>query len=70
MVEVAFADFEKDFDKYMDRIEAGETFLIRQPDGRCVAAVPAAEYEMAAQAAGVTDADDLSELYMNHEEAS
>ncbi len=43
MVEVAFAEFEKDFDAYMDRIEAGESFLIRQPDGRAVVAVPAAE---------------------------
>ena len=36
MVEVPFAEFEKDFDAYMDRIEAGESFLIRQPDGRAV----------------------------------
>ena len=36
-------DFEKDMDSYMDRIEKGELFLIRLPDGRAVAAVPAVE---------------------------
>ena len=36
MIEVSVTDFEKDFDTYMDRIEAGEEFLIRQPDGRGV----------------------------------
>ena len=44
MVELTVAEFEKDFDGYMDRIEAGESFLIRQPDGRAVVAVPAGEY--------------------------
>ena len=42
MKEVSVADFEKNFDTYMDRIENGEEFLIRQPDGRAVVAVPAA----------------------------
>tara|TARA_B100000035_G_scaffold3039_1_gene2630 strand:- start:17247 stop:17453 length:207 start_codon:yes stop_codon:yes gene_type:complete len=68
MIEVAFADFEKDFDNYMDRIEAGETFIIRQPDGRAVVAVPAGEYEAAATA--VAEVDDLTEMYSNHEEGS
>ena len=36
MIEVSVTDFEKDFDTYMDRIEAGGKFLIRQPDGRGV----------------------------------
>ena len=27
MVELSVAEFEKDFDAYMDRIEAGENFL-------------------------------------------
>ena len=43
MTEVTIAEFEKDFDTYMDRIEAGEKFLIRQPDGKAVVAVPADE---------------------------
>ena len=68
MVEVAFAEFEKDFDAYMDRIEAGESFLIRQPDGRAVVAVPAGEYEEAAGAGA--EVDELTDMYSNHEEAS
>ena len=55
MIELTVAEFEKDFDTYMDRIEAGETFVIRQPDGRAVMAVPADEYkELTDQ---VTDSD-------------
>ena len=68
MVELTVAEFEKDFDGYMDRIEAGESFLIRQPDGRAVVAVPAGEYEAAAKAAGVDEVDDLTEMYSDHEE--
>ena len=43
MTEVTVADFEKNLDTYMDRIESGEKFLIRQPDGKAVVAVPADE---------------------------
>ena len=68
MVELSVAEFEKDFDTYMDRIEAGESFLIRQPDGRAVVAVPAAEYESAASV--VNEIDEFSEMYSNHEEGS
>lgn len=41
MKEITEEEFEKNFDSYMDKIEAGETFIIRMPDGRAVAAVPA-----------------------------
>ncbi len=70
MVEVALVDFEKDFDAYMDRIEAGETFIIRQPDGRGVVACPAEEMQELAAAAGVSDVDELVDMYSNHEEGS
>lgn len=43
MTEVSISEFEKEFESYMDRIEAGEKFLIRQPDGKAVVAVPADE---------------------------
>lgn len=57
MVEVTVEDFEKNFDAYLDRIEKnGEEFLIRQPDGKAVVAVP------------VTD--ELKALYSDHDEAS
>ena len=68
MVELSVAEFEKDFDTYMDRIEAGESFLIRQPDGRAVIAGPAGEYEAAATA--VAEVDELTEMYSDHEEGS
>ena len=57
MTEVTVEDFEKNFDAYLDRIEKnGEEFLIRQPDGKAVVAVP------------VTD--ELEALYSDHDEAS
>lgn len=43
MTEVTEEEFEKNFDDYMKRIEEGEEFLIRLPDGRGVAAVPVDE---------------------------
>jgi len=43
MTEVTVTEFEKNLDVYMDRIEGGEKFLIRQPDGKAVVAVPADE---------------------------
>ena len=69
MVEVALVDFEKDFDTYMDRIEAGETFIIRQPDGRGVVACPAGEIEAIADELGVEDVDELVDIHSNHDEA-
>jgi len=46
MIELTVEEFEKDPNNYMDRIEKGEKILIRQPDGRAVVAVPAAELEL------------------------
>ena len=67
MVEVPFDVFEKDFDAYMDRIEAGESFVIRKPDGTAVMAVPADEYkELADQ---VTDSD-WEDMMTTHDDAS
>ena len=67
MIEVSLEDFEKDFDSYMDRIEAGEKFMIRRPDGKAVAAVPAKELEPLTE--HMSD-DEWYNLYSNHEEAS
>jgi hypothetical protein len=67
MVEVPFDVFEKDFDAYMDRIEAGESFIVRKPDGTAVMAVPAEEYkELADQ---VTDTD-WEDMMTTHDDAS
>ena len=70
MVEVSVVEFEKDFDAYMDRIEAGESFLIRQPDGKAVVAVPAGDYQDVIEQVGYDDVDDLIDMYSNHEEGS
>ncbi len=67
MVEVPFDGFEKDFDAYMDRIEAGESFIVRKPDGTAVMAVPAEEYkELSDQ---VTDTD-WEDMMTTHDDAS
>jgi hypothetical protein len=66
MIEVSVVEFEKDFDKYMDRIEAGERFIIRQPDGRGVVAVPATDLE---QHVGEVGESDWYDTYSNHDDA-
>ena len=67
MIEVSLEEFEKDFDSYMDRIEAGEKFMIRQPDGRAVVAVPAKE--LAPHTEHMSD-DEWYNTYNNHDDAS
>lgn len=67
MIEVSLEEFEKDFDSYMDRIEAGEKFMIRRPDGRAVAAVPAKE--LAPETEHMSD-NDWYNTYNNHDDAS
>jgi len=67
MIEVTIADFEKDFDAYMDRIEAGEKFMILQPDGRRVVAVPAKE--LAPETEHMSD-EEWYNLYNDHSEGS
>ena len=67
MVEVTVEDFEKNFDAYLDRIEAGEEFLIRQPDGKAVVAVPAGELEHLAEQ---VEEDEWYNMFNNHDDAS
>lgn len=67
MVEVTVADFEKNFDAYLDRIEAGEEFLIRQPDGKAVVAVPAGQLEHMAEEVGE---EDWYNIFSDHSDAS
>ena len=44
MTEITEAEFERNFDDYMERIETNqEEFLIRRADGSAVVAVPATE---------------------------
>ena len=67
MKEVSIADFENDFDAYMDRIEAGEKIMIVQPDGRRVVAVPAKELEPSTEQ--MSD-EEWYNLYNDHSEGS
>ena len=67
MVEVTVEEFEKNFDAYLDRIEGGEEFLIRQPDGKAVVAVPAGQLEQMVEAVGE---DDWYNTYNDHDDAS
>ena len=70
MVELTVAEFEKDFDGYMDRIEAGEKFIIRDTSGKAVVAVPAEEYHDALDKLNVETYDELVDMYSDHEEGS
>ena len=68
MVEVTVEEFEKNFDAYLDRIEKnGEEFLIRQPDGKAVVAVPVGELEQMAEQVGE---DDWYNMFSDHNDAS
>lgn len=68
MVEVTVEEFEKNFDAYLDRIEKnGEEFLIRQPDGKAVVAVPAQQLEQAVEA---VSKDDWYNMFSDHDDAS
>ena len=42
MIEITHAEFEKDYDSYLTKLEEGEQVLIRLPSGRVIAAVPQA----------------------------
>jgi len=67
MVEITLEEFEKNFDSYMDRIEANkEQFLVRKSDGTAVVAMPAEELEQTSNALG---GDEWYNMYNNHDEA-
>jgi antitoxin (DNA-binding transcriptional repressor) of toxin-antitoxin stability system len=70
MVEVTVEEFEKNFDTYMDRIENGEEFIIRQPDGRGVVAVPADKLEQATNETHAMVTDEWYNMYTDHSEGS
>jgi len=68
MIEVTVEEFEKNFDAYLDRIEKnGEEFLIRQPDGKAVVAVPAGQLE---QMAGDIGEEEWYNMFNDHNDAS
>jgi PHD/YefM family antitoxin component YafN of YafNO toxin-antitoxin module len=67
MTEVTVTEFEKNLDTYMDRIESGEKFLIRQPDGKAVVAVPADELS---PLVSDTSDDEWYNMMIEHNDAS
>ncbi len=68
MTEVSVEEFEKNFDKYMDLIEnEGEEFLIRNPNGKAVVAVPVGELEHLAEQVGE---EDWYNIFSQHDDAS
>jgi len=67
MIEVTVAEFEENFDAYLDRIEKnGEKFLIRQPDGKAVVAVPAGQLASVGTQVGE---DDWYNMFSDHDDA-
>tara|TARA_B000000441_G_C21671812_1_gene307809 strand:+ start:256 stop:468 length:213 start_codon:yes stop_codon:yes gene_type:complete len=70
MTEITAEEFEKNFDTYMDRIENGEEFLVRQPDGRAVVAVPANKLEQLQDQTHGLVTDEWYNTYHNHDDAS
>jgi len=45
--EITELELEKNFDEIIERVEAGETFIIRREDGSAVAMIPASIVEEA-----------------------
>lgn len=76
VTEITELELEKNFDEIMERVEAGETFIIRREDGSAVAMVPASMVEEAGVdlSALVKDpldkGEDLWDNYFDHDDAS
>jgi antitoxin (DNA-binding transcriptional repressor) of toxin-antitoxin stability system len=60
-------DFQKDFDNLMNRVENGESFVIKSEHGNAVI-VPYKEVVQVFQESGVSD--ELIRIHTDHEEAS
>jgi prevent-host-death family protein len=60
MKTVTIEDLQKNFDEYLDKVEAGESFLIKSEYGSAVL-VPCQEYK---------EVDDLIRIHTDHEEGS
>ena len=77
-IEITELELEKNFDEIMERVENGETFIIRREDGSAVAMVPASLVEEAgidlktvSKVAQPLDSDDeMWDNYFEHDDAS
>jgi hypothetical protein len=61
MKTLTIEQFQEKFDEYFDKVETGETFLIKSEYGEALV-VPYAVYKK--------EIDELVEIYTNHEEGS
>lgn len=77
-IEITELELEKNFDEIMERVENGETFIIRREDGSAVAMIPASMVEEAgidlktiSKVAQPLDSDDeMWDNYFDHDDAS
>jgi antitoxin (DNA-binding transcriptional repressor) of toxin-antitoxin stability system len=77
-IEITELELEKNFDEIMERVENGETFIIRREDGSAVAMIPASLVEEAgidlkavSKVAHPLDNDDeMWDNYFDHDDAS
>ena len=77
-IEITELELEKNFDEIMERVENGETFIIRREDGSAVAMIPASLVEEAGidlktvskVAQRLDNDDELWDNYFDHDDAS
>lgn len=74
MIEITEDDLEQNFETYVERCEAGESFLIKRSDGRNVVMLPAKEFDDTTSCVSMDTGYDEDEIdysiYKNHDEAS
>ena len=72
MIEITEQQLEQDFETYVERCEAGESFLIKRSDGRSVVMIPAKDLEDARSCVSMDagyDEDEIDySIYTDHEE--
>jgi hypothetical protein len=78
IIEITELELEKNFDEIMERVENGETYIIRREDGSAVAMIPASLVEEAGinlktvskVAQPLDNDDDMWDNYFDHDDAS
>ena len=76
VTEITELELEKNFDDIIERVEAGETFIIRREAGSAVAMVPASMVEEAGvdlssfTEKSLDNDDEVWDNYFDHEEGS
>ena len=72
MIEITEQELEKDFETYVERCEAGESFLVTRDDGRNVIMMPAKDFDdvrsCVSMDTGVDDEEIDYSIYTDHNE--